>query len=83
MSIEYRLDLGMKDLMAILFRRSKRCLNCNSSVIRKVEKTETEKGWKTDRQGQNIDIGYAQKYIIRVMYVCDTCGKSYLPREFW
>lgn len=67
----------------MLFRRNKRCLNCNSKVTRKIEKTDIKSDWGVERQGHSIEIGEKHKHKIIVKYVCDTCGNSFLPREFW
>lgn len=83
MNTEYNLRLNFKDYLAILFRRNKRCPNCSSKVVRKIEKTDTGKGWGIERQGHSIDIGEKHNYKINVKYVCEPCGKSFLPREFW
>lgn len=83
MNTEYKLNLSFKDCLAILLRRNKRCPNCNSKLVRKTEKTDVGEGWGVERQGHNIDIGFKQRYIINVKYICETCENSFLPREFW
>ena len=83
MITEFNIDLTFKDYLAILFRWDKRCLNCNSSVSKKIDKVNLGKGWDVDIEGHSIDIGEKHKYKVSLKYVCDTCSKSFLPRDFW
>ena len=83
MTTEYRFDLSFKDYLAILFRRNKRCLNCNSPVTRKIDKADHGKGWDANVHGHSVDIGHKHKYTVNLKYVCEVCNNSYLPREFW
>ena len=83
MKTEYKLNLNFKDCLAIIFRRNKRCLNCNSIVVRKVEKKYIEKGLGIEKRGHSIDVGHGASHLISVKYICYTCSKSFLPRDFW
>ena len=83
MSTEYNINLNFKDYLAIIFRRNKRCPICSNKVIRKSKKTVINKGLEIDRQGHNVQISDKNKHSVNICYVCNTCEKSYLPREFW
>ena len=82
-TVNYDIDLSFRDVLAIVFRRNKNCLNCSGKVIRKTEKIDLGEGWDVDRQGLNFDVSWAHKYRIKVKYVCKSCDQTFLPREFW
>jgi len=83
MTTEYKINLNFKDYLAIIFRRNKRCPVCANKVIRKSERTVIDKGLEIERQGHSVQIGNKNNHSVNIKYVCNTCEKSYLPREFW
>ncbi len=83
MQLSYTLDLDFKYVLAILFRRNKRCLDCLSSVNRKTTKEDLGFGWEKERRGLSFKINYAKRYDIKVEYICESCGKKHKPSEFW
>lgn len=83
MSTEYKINLNLKDYLAIIFRGNKTCPICSNKVTRKCDKAVINKGLEIERQGHSIQIGEKNIHSVNIMYVCDICEKSYLPREFW
>ena len=83
MQFSYNIDLDFNDLLAILFRRNKRCLDCSGSVIRKTIKEDLGYGWEKEQPGLNLKINYAKRHNLKIEYICASCGKKHKPSEFW
>jgi len=83
MQFSYNFDLKFRDVLAILFRRSKRCLDCSSSVNRKTTKEDLGFGWEKEHSGLNFEINYAKRYNVKIEYICESCGRKHKPSEFW
>ena len=77
------LKVSFKDILAMLFRRQKKCLFCEAPVKRKTNKKYLGERW-SDVGGRNeIHFAKAKKYEWSIVYICTSCGDQYEPNEFW
>ena len=83
MQISYSFDLDFYDVLAIIFRRNKRCIDCSNPVNRKTTKEDLGFGWEKEQRGLNFEINYAKRHKVKVEYICEACKRKHKPSEFW
>ncbi len=79
----YDFDIRLKDILAVLFRRNKKCLACEGNVKLKMENKFINEGWNTSKNDNGIDVDWAKKYLVSITYTCKDCNKIHRAREFW
>lgn len=83
MAYSLDIDLDLKDILAILFRRKKTCPDCGEKVKRQTANVDEGMGWDKSIIGFSFKAVYVQKYTTRMMYFCSSCSKYYKPSVFW
>ena len=79
----YDFDISFKDILAVLFRRNKKCLACGGNVKIKMANKFIKEGWNTSTNDNGIDVDWAKKYVVSINYTCKDCNKNHRARAFW
>ena len=76
------IKISFTDLLAICFRK-KKCLECEGQLRRRLDRGGEGPSWHSEQDGMSFDVSYGSTASIRVLYDCETCRRTYVPRELW